>query len=136
MAQSFDYTNKPIIFCATEEGTVSTASTTVARWTFVAPTDMYLDRVSMAVGAVGGGGAGYTEVSVSKNTLTTGRLFSTNTLQIAHNSSTAYASITRSSLNSTGLAKVSRGDRLLVYVRELPTTASTHLTVSLTSMGA
>lgn len=135
MALSFDYGNKPIVLCATEEGTVSTASTTVARWTFVAPCDMYLDRISIGVGAVGGGGAGYTEVSVSKNTLTTGRLFSTNTLQIAHNSSTAYQTITRSSLNTTGLARVSRGDRLLVYVRELPTTASTHLTVSLTGMG-
>lgn len=118
----------PVIYVAQyPEVTVATTSadgfaTIVATW------DFRIDEIGMSV-TDSGGTSGNTEAMVSKNTITTGKLFSNNTLQIAYNSSALYATIGRSDLLSTGTDIVSAGDRLIFNCLEIPGSASENLTV-------
>lgn len=133
MTANFDYTNKPW-YCTTEiAGTVATNTATPR--IIVAPFDLYLTHISMGLMA-NGSVAGNTEIYVAVSTKTTGRVADTNTFQIAHNYDTLSKSFNRSNFNSTGLAKIDAGDQIFVSCVEIPTTASTGLTVVLTGMGA
>jgi hypothetical protein len=134
MAVRFDYVGKPISFSYTYPTTVATASSSVPVATFVAPVDLYVDQVSMAVMA-NGATSGATEVSLSNNVYTA-IMWAANSLQLANDSAVLYASLDRDTFNTEGLAKVDAGDRLLLYVLEVPGTASTGLNVDIFCHGA
>jgi hypothetical protein len=132
MAVKFDYVAKPICFSYTYPTTVAAASASIPVATFTAPVDCYLDFVGMGV-SVNGTSSGATEILLSNNIAgATGDMWATNDLQIAHDSSVLYASLDRGTFNTIGLAKIDAGDRLLLFVTEIPGgTDSTCLTVNI-----
>jgi hypothetical protein len=134
MAVRFDYVSKPISFSYAYPTTVATASSTVPVATFTAPVDLYVDMVSMGLQA-NGATSGATEISLSNNT-SSAIMWAADSLQLANDSAVLYASLDRDTFNTEGLAKVDAGDRLLLYVLEVPGTASTGLNVNIFCHGA
>ena len=133
MGVRFDYSQAPWYVTTEIAGTVATNTATPRR--IIAPFNLYIDHISMGVMANGGGAAGNTEITVAVTTLTTGSIAAANTFQIAHDYDTLSTGFDRSNFNTTGLAMVDAGDVIFVACTEIPTTASTGLTVVITGHG-